>query len=185
MNGSDFSSPSAPPPPSAPTGRITLGVLSDTHGWVHPFLHEAFAGVTAILHAGDVGDENVLSELGTIAPTLAVRGNMDGGPLVDLPSERVETFGRHRVAMLHIAGSPSRPTPQAQALVARAEPQVLLYGHSHIPAVERARGVLFCNPGAAGRQGIHRDRSALRLHLDPDGRIHLDLIKLGARTAPG
>lgn len=167
------------------TERVTLGVLADTHGWVHPFLHEAFSGVRAILHVGDVGHPDVLVELGTIAPTLAVRGNVDGGELLDLPEERVERFAGRRIAMRHIAGSPKRPAPEVRALLTRARPHVFLCGHSHIPAVDRVLGALWCNPGAAGRHGFHRDRTALLLHLDPDLETRLDLVKLGPRTAPG
>lgn len=178
-----------PPTPRAaaavPSSHVSLGLIADTHGWVHPYLHDAFAGVHAILHAGDVGTWDVLTELETIAPVWAVRGNIDGGELMDLPLQRVQEVAGQRIAMIHIGGSPRRPTPEARDLIRRAQATILVCGHSHIPALSRAQGALLINPGAAGRHGFHKERTAALLHLGGDGSVSLDQVRLGGRTAPG
>jgi uncharacterized protein len=157
-----------------------IGLMSDTHGWLDPALHDWFAGVEMILHAGDVGSEMVLLELETIAPTAAVRGNVDGGSWARaLPLERVVEVAGLRIALLHIAGSPDRPTLEAKALMERERPDLLLVGHSHIPVIQRVGDVLWVNPGAAGRQGLHRERTAAVLQLEEER--HIDFITLGPR----
>ena len=179
----------APDPPRAPTpsprsaadlpavpGAQRVGLVSDTHGWLDPALLEHFRGVTAIVHAGDVGDPAILDVLATVAPLTAVRGNIDGGPLRDLPLEATLRVGGRRIAALHIAGSPRRPNADARALVRRERPDLLIVGHSHIPAVARLGPdgaplppgrvlpgqTLWINPGAAGHQGFHAERDRRR-----------------------
>lgn len=167
-----------------PPERVTLGLLSDTHGWVDPELLEIFADkqVTHILHAGDVGDAGVLRELEAVAPLTVVRGNIDGGELYDLPLEATLEVHGQTLALLHIAGSPKRPNRAARDLLGRLSPDVLMVGHSHIPVVARVRGALWINPGAAGRQGFHTERFAALLHVAPDGELSLDRIHLGPRS---
>jgi putative phosphoesterase len=158
-----------------------VGLVSDTHGWVHPFLHEAFEGAELIVHAGDIGRPEVLEELETIAPIAAVKGNIDGGDLRFLPLERVDEVAGVRIAALHIAGSPRSPRPAARNLLARESPDVLVVGHSHVPVVGRVNGALWINPGAAGREGHHDLCFAARLLIGADGEIGLERIHLGVR----
>ncbi|MGH2542638.1 MAG: metallophosphoesterase family protein, partial [Ardenticatenaceae bacterium] len=162
------------------TPPMKLGLLSDTHGWLDPALHEWFRDVEMILHAGDVGREAVLEELRGIAPTVAVRGNVDGGAWArELPLQTVATIGGSKIALLHIGGTPKKPGLEARALIKREQPDILLVGHSHIAVVERRQGVLWINPGAAGRQGLHSERTAMLLHLG--AKQHIDVITLGPR----
>lgn len=161
--------------------RRTIGVVSDTHGWLDPFLLEAFAGAELIVHAGDIGDIAVIDALAEVAPVLAVRGNIDGGDLRFLPLVDTREVGGRRVSALHIAGHPGRPKPAARRAIAQERSDVLVVGHSHIYAVGRVDGALWINPGAAGRQGFHRERTAVRLHLEPDGSWGMDRIELGPR----
>lgn len=160
--------------------RITIGLVSDTHGWVHPYLHEAFEGVEMILHAGDIGTQEVLDELEEIAPVKAVKGNIDGGDLRFLPLEHVEEIGGKRIGILHIAGSPKSPKPRTREFIRRDKLDVILVGHSHVPVVGRVLGALWINPGAAGKSGHHDLRFAARLHIQ-DGEIEMDRIHLGER----
>lgn len=164
--------------------RVSVGLVSDTHGWVHPFLHEAFADCVCIVHAGDIGTQEVLDELETIAPVHAVKGNIDGGDLRFLPEERVDEVAGTRIAVLHIAGNPRRPRPAARSLIARERPDVLVVGHSHVPVVGRVDETLWINPGAAGIEGHHDLRFAAILHIEPDGELAMDRIHLGSRSAP-
>ena len=161
--------------------KTTVGLVSDTHGWLDPELVEVFAehGVDLIVHAGDVGDESVIDGLEEIAPVHAVRGNIDGGPLRFLPEEElVEVHGR-TIAVLHIAGSPRRPKRRALELIRREHPDAIVVGHSHIPVVGEVEETLWINPGAAGRQGFHTRRFAAMLHVDEEtGEFSMDRIEL-------
>ena len=124
-----------------------IGLISDTHGLVRPGVHTALAGVELILHAGDVGGDDVLDELALIAPVRAVRGNTDDPEdprLLEALSEEIAGVLVH-VSHGHEVG---RVTPDA--LLAAYPAQVLVYGHTHKQLVTRADGRLVVNPGAAG-----------------------------------
>ena len=123
--------------------RKLIGVISDTHGLVRPQAIEALEGVDMILHAGDVGNQEVLDTLNEIAPGVAVRGNNDKGEWAEsLPDWEVVEVGNVSIYMLHdvkeIDISPAGSF------------QVVVSGHSHKPAIEERRGVLYVNPGSAG-----------------------------------
>lgn len=163
------------------TRTHTIGLVSDTHGWLHPYLHEAFRGVDLIVHAGDIGTQQVLDELETIAPVAAVKGNIDGGELRFLPLTFVKEIGGKRIASLHIAGSPKSPKKAALDLIRTEAPDVIVVGHSHIPVVGKVEEVLWINPGAAGKNGFHELRFAALLHITEDGEFEMDRIHLGYR----
>jgi len=124
--------------------QTTVGVISDTHGVVRPEAIEALRGSELIIHAGDVGDPDVLERLRAIAPTVAVRGNVDNGPwaqtLWSAKSSGLATFWLyvlHRLEDLDL-------DPKTAGFAA------VIYGHSHQPSSERRDGILFLNPGSAG-----------------------------------
>lgn len=160
---------------------VRVGLIADTHGWLDPAIAGHWSELALILHAGDVGRPEVLEELQSLAPVLAVRGNVDGGALADLPLERVVEIGGRRIAVLHIAGSPRRPNRAALDLIRRDAPDVLLVGHSHIPIAGRIEGCLWINPGAAGREGFHSERSVALLEIEEGGPMRLFQIHLGLR----
>ena len=126
----------------APTTRI--GVLSDTHGLLRPELLPALANVDHILHAGDVGDPDILTELERIAPVTAIRGNIDTHGLCALlpATEAIELAGC-LIYIVH-AREDLDLNPQAAGI------GVVLYGHSHQPSIEYYHGVLYLNPGSVG-----------------------------------
>ncbi len=162
---------------------MIIGIISDTHGYFHPAIPEYFSGVDAILHAGDVGTEDILDRLEALAPTYAVRGNIDGqGIRHRAPANQRLILGDVRIWMTHIGGHPKRWSPQVKDELRYEPPDVFICGHSHILRMERVAslgGMLFINPGAAGRSGFHRVKTCLRLEIK-DGRpqradvIHLD-----------
>ncbi|MCB0217104.1 MAG: metallophosphoesterase family protein [Chloroflexi bacterium] len=185
-----MSRPAARPLPIPSTAQLELelpcriGLVSDTHGWLDPKLLEHFTGLDAILHAGDIGDPAILTALAALAPTVAVRGNIDGGRLLDLPLAALVDLGRPRrlrIALLHIAGNPARPSRDARALLERARPNLLVVGHSHIAVAGRVGALTWINPGAAGHHGIHDERSAFLLEVDAEGGLQLGRIDLGPR----
>ncbi len=123
---------------------LTVGVISDTHGLLRPEAVEALRGVDQILHAGDVGTPDILASLRAIAPTTAVRGNVDHGVWATaLPLTDVVRLGGVDVYMLHDVGALDLD-PVAAGFAA------VISGHSHQPKAEWRRGVLFLNPGSAG-----------------------------------
>ncbi|MGH1363982.1 MAG: metallophosphoesterase family protein [Calditrichia bacterium] len=123
---------------------IKLGLISDTHGLLRPEAIDALSGVDHIIHAGDVGGENILSALRKIAPLSVVRGNTDYGDFgVSLPQTEVVEIGELLFYVVHdIADLDIRPEA--------AGFHAVVYGHSHMPLAEKRNGVWFFNPGSAG-----------------------------------
>jgi putative phosphoesterase len=151
-----------------------IGLISDTHGLLRPQVHQALAGVELILHAGDVGGDVILDELGLIAPVLAVYGNTDtpGDPRLRDSIEQVVGGVSIHVSHGHEVGS---PTPAR--LLARYAAQVLVYGHTHRQLVTQAGGRLVVNPGAAGARRFKLEPSVARLTI-VDGRAEVELVPL-------
>lgn len=160
---------------SAIHAPMIIGILSDTHGWFHPNLATYLAEVDFILHAGDVGTTDVLDALKALAPVRAVYGNVDGWDIRhEAPEHQHLLLGGLRIWMTHIAGRPGAWQRGMGKALADEPPDVFICGHSHILQIERVRrlnGMLFVNPGAAGRQGFHQVKTCVRLHVD-DGRAH-------------
>ena len=153
---------------------LLIGVISDTHGYVDPCLGDVFQGVEYILHAGDIGAPEVLDALGALAPVLAVRGNVDRDPgLLKLPEQLNLLMAGVTIQVVHRLDD-ACPGP---------ETRVLIHGHSHRPIVEWRQNILYLNPGAAGRQGFHTERTAALLDLagSPTGA----LIRLGPKALGG
>ena len=123
---------------------MTVGVISDTHGILRPAAVEALRDSELIVHAGDVGKPEVLKQLRAIAPTIAVRGNVDRGAWAQsLPLAETVEVGDVRIYVLHDV-SDLDVDPKA------AELSAVVFGHSHRPTAEVRGGVLFLNPGSAG-----------------------------------
>ena len=127
------------------TAAVKLGIISDTHGTVPTAVHDALAGVNHILHAGDVGPVDIITELEAIAPVTAVRGNTDFA--IDLPETRLIEFGGNKFLIHHIVDFPV-PSQTVRALLAEEQPQVVVFGHTHMPCNEQLDGVFYLNPGS-------------------------------------
>ena len=152
-----------------------IGLISDTHGMVRADVHRALAGVELLLHAGDVGGDEVLDELALIAPVVAVYGNTDdpGDPRLAAAIDREIGGLRIHVSHGHELGS---PTPEK--LLARYPADVIVYGHTHKQLVTRADERLVVNPGAAGARRFRLEPSVARLTIT-DGRAEVELVPLG------
>jgi uncharacterized protein len=130
---------------------VRVGLISDTHGLLRPEVFTHFAGVEAILHAGDVGGEEILVELEAIAPVTAVLGNTDGGALGARLSEVARlTLGGAQVVVTH--GDRLESATAAAAAAAFPDADLVVFGHSHRPEVGRAGRTLAVNPGGAGHR---------------------------------
>ncbi len=139
---------------------VRVGLISDTHGLLRPEAVAALEGVDAIVHAGDVGAPGLLAELGAVAPVTAVRGNVDLGAWAERlpPTAELELAGRwlhvlHRLDDLEL-------DPAAAGF------DVVIFGHSHRPSIERRKGVLYVNPGSAGPRRFHLPVTVGLLELD-------------------
>ncbi len=163
-----------------------IGLLSDTHGWLDPRLQEHFAACDEIWHAGDIGDLSVTEELKRWKPLRAVYGNIDGTALrAEFPADLRFTLEGVRVWITHIGGRPPRYDPAVREELRRDPPTLFICGHSHICAVkfDDALKMLYMNPGATGRQGWHKVRTALRFSVDAGKLKDLEVIELGVRGA--
>lgn len=155
---------------------MRVGIVSDTHGLLRPELFEWLDGVDHILHAGDIGAVDLLTELEAIAPVTAVAGNTDG---MDVRARVAETatvtLGGLTAVVLHghLLGSPS---PRR---VVSAHPQagLIVFGHTHEPLIERIGGTLVVNPGSAGRRRF-RQPVSLAIATVEAGRVEAELINL-------
>ena len=154
--------------------RHVIGLISDTHGLLRADVFTALAGVELILHAGDVGGDEILDELAAIAPVHAVHGNTDpvGHPRLEGRIERAIGGVTVHVSHGHELGS---PTPAK--LLAAYSADVIVYGHTHKPLISRHDARLVVNPGAAGARRFHLlpTVAVLRIH---EGRADAELISL-------
>lgn len=149
-----------------------IGVLSDTHGHLPARVFEIFEGVDMILHAGDVGRDDLLIELEALAPTLAVSGNMDGAP-----DERTRPLVRQietpvgKIAMTHghLATAPSNNPARMASRFAEFGPDIIIFGHSHAPHLSRVGTVWVFNPGTAGQARFGKGPSVGLITAGEDG----------------
>jgi len=151
---------------------MLIGIVSDTHGYADPRLLEAFRGVDAILHAGDVGSTAVLDALASIAPVHAVCGNND---------QSLSCLGLPQVLDLTLAGAAIRLVHQLPHAGDLGGIRVVVFGHSHRQVLVERDGVLYLNPGAAGRVGFHAFQTASLLTIEGTV-VQASTLMLGPRV---
>jgi len=140
-----------------------LGIISDTHGHLDPRVEKIFAGVDHIIHAGDIGYASIILELQLIAPVSAVLGNCDD----DIGFELFETVQLEQKSFLvHHIVNPREWSDSLKARIAKARPEVVVFGHTHKKFAETLNGILFFNPGYAGKPKFGAERSVAILHLE-------------------
>ena len=154
--------------------RHVIGLISDTHGLVRPDVHGALAGVELILHAGDVGGDDVLDELATIAPVLAVNGNTDPPGHARLLASIDRDIGGVTV---HVSHGHEVGSPTPERLFKRYSADVLVYGHTHRQLVTNAGRRWAVNPGAAGPRRFELKPSVARMTIE-DGAVAIELVPL-------
>jgi len=147
---------------------MKIGVLSDTHAYLHPQLEDFFATCDQIWHAGDFGTMDILNTLKQWKPIQAVYGNIDGGDIRrELNEHLFFEAEQARVLLLHIGGYPPKYNPLSKSLIAQYKPTVFVCGHSHILSVryDKNYNFLYINPGAAGNYGFHKAITFLRFDI--------------------
>ncbi len=154
-----------------------VGVISDTHGLLRAEAAEALRGVAHILHAGDVGADEVLKELRTIAPVTAVRGNVDREVWArEIPQTQVVEIEGVSIYILHILAELDLK-PEAAGF------GVVVYGHSHQPSQTVKRGVLYFNPGSAGPRRFKLPVTVGKLVIE-NGSVRGDIVNLERPVDP-
>jgi len=150
---------------------VIVGVISDTHGLLRPEALAALQGSDYIIHAGDIGDPQILDQLAAIAPLTAVRGNVDHDAWAQkIPATNVLEIGAVSIYVLH----------NLQELDLKPEAgkfSAVIYGHSHVPKQELKNGVLYFNPGSAGPRRFKLPVSMGRLHLT-NGKLKSEIVTL-------
>lgn len=157
-----------------------IGLLSDTHGFLHPEIGRIFEGCDQIWHAGDFGNIDVAKKLQAVKPLTGVFGNIDGQDirLVFPKYQRFKCEGVD-VLMTHIGGYPGNYTPDVIDMLKTDPPGLLVCGHSHILKVQydqRFR-LLHINPGAAGKYGVHKVITMVRFTIKDNGIKDLDVVE--------
>jgi putative phosphoesterase len=154
-------------------GAITIGVVADTHGLIRDSVFEALAGVSHILHAGDIGGRPVLDALSAIAPVEAVYGNVD--PVDGLLPQHVNV--EYGGLSIHVSHGHELGSPTARTLLARYTADVLIYGHTHKALVYRHSNRLVVNPGAAGPRRFDVTPSVAILRI-ANGSAEAEIVQL-------
>lgn len=145
---------------------MKIGLISDTHGHLDPRVHDIFAGVSHILHGGDIGYDEIIFELQSIAPVTAVLGNNDAG--LNYRETEVVTLAEKKFLVHHIL-VPRAPHSRIRETIERETPDVVVFGHSHQPHNEVIGRTLYLNPGYAGKPRFRLERSVALLHIEGGG----------------
>jgi putative phosphoesterase len=150
---------------------LVIGVISDTHGLLRPEAVGALRGSDRIIHAGDVGSQEILDELRAIAPLTAVRGNIDKSASArKLPESEVLEVGGVSIYVLHdLAQLDLKPEAAGFSAV--------VTGHSHVPKQEARNGVLYFNPGSAGPRRFKLPVSVGLLFVE-NGKVRSEILPL-------
>lgn len=158
-----------------------IGLLSDTHGFVHPKIYDFFNDRDEIWHAGDFGNLEVAYELSSFKTLKGVYGNIDGFDVrKDFPQNLIWNCENVKVFMTHIGGYPNKYEPSAKATIEMERPDLFISGHSHILKVinDKKYNLLHFNPGAAGKYGFHNAITLLRFSIDSQTIKDLEIMEL-------
>lgn len=162
-----------------------IGLISDTHSYLHPRVKHHFKDCDEIWHAGDIGNTDLSDELKTYKPFKAVYGNIDGTEIrkefpknLRLKAEGVDVW------ITHIGGYPNRYDKRIYEEINANPPDLFICGHSHILKAmpDKKLKLLHLNPGAAGKVGFHQVLTLMRFDLNQGKVENLEVIELGKRV---
>lgn len=160
---------------SSSAESLRIGVISDTHGFLDPKVLSLFAGVHHILHAGDIGQPALILALEALAPVTAVIGNTDHG--LSFRESEIVVLGGRRFFLQHIV-DPRRLSEVVAARVESAQPDVVIFGHTHRRFSEQFDDRLYLNPGYAGKPRFGEPRSVALLEVSA-GNLAVEFLDLG------
>lgn len=158
-----------------------IGLMSDTHSYLHPQVFKYFEEVDEIWHAGDIGNVELADKLEKFKPFRAVSGNIDGADIrIRYPEILRFNLEGVEVMMTHIGGYPGKYAPGVKEQLKQHPPKLFICGHSHILKVmpDTALHLLHMNPGACGQQGWHKVKTLLRFQLEAGNIQQLEVIEL-------
>ncbi|MBJ10836.1 MAG: YfcE family phosphodiesterase [Flavobacteriales bacterium] len=158
-----------------------IGLISDTHSYLHPKIFEYFIECDEIWHAGDVGNASIIDELAKFKTIRAVYGNIDGQEIRKVcPKNQRFICEEVDVWITHIGGYPDRYSSDVREDIKKNPPNLFISGHSHILKVmyDKKLNLLHMNPGAAGKYGIHKLITMLRFSIDGKEIKNLEVIEL-------
>ena len=165
---------------------MKIGILSDTHGWLDERIFHLFKNCDEIWHAGDVGSTDIIDRLSAFKPTIGVYGNIDNHEIrATFPEFQMIKREGVNVIITHIAGAPKRYNKVVLNKLKEVIPNMLVCGHSHILKVmadKQNYNMLYVNPGAAGKHGLHKMRTIIRLELNQGKIENMEVIELGKRS---
>lgn len=163
----------------------TIGLISDTHSFLDPAVFEHFKNCDEIWHIGDIGDRSVLDQLLAYKPVRAVFGNIETQELrFELPEDLIFEMEGLKVLITHIGSLPGKYSARIKKLIKIHQPNLFICGHSHILRVIKDptnHGLVYLNPGAAGKHGFHHVRTIMRMTLEQSKITNLEVIELGNR----
>lgn len=158
---------------------MKIGIISDTHTYLHPQVFDFFKPCDVVLHAGDIGSIEVLQELESFKILKAVYGNIDSVDIRSRLQEHIffEADGLH-ILLMHIGGYPPKYTAQSKGLIEKYKPDIFVCGHSHILKVmyDDEHKLLYINPGAAGNYGFHKAITFLRFDIENKKPVNLEVF---------
>jgi len=166
-----------------PAPRVSIGVISDSHGYLDPAVPAIFTGVTQIVHAGDIGDPAVLAALREVAPVTAVSGNLEPEELLaSLPREAAGEVGGVRFVVAHKRKRLFKRLAAGKVPPGLDDvPALVIYGHDHIPAASWVEGTLFLNPGTASAPDSEDDDPTVAVVSVGDGGLAVTFVPLERR----
>ena len=151
--------------------RKIIGVISDTHGLLRSEALAALRGSDHIIHAGDIGDPDILKLLAEIAPVTAIRGNVDRDSWArKIPPTNVLEVSRVSIYILHNLN-------ELDLKPAAGGFGVVVYGHTHAAKAEMKNGVLYFNPGSAGPRRFRLPVTVGRLHVK-HGKASAEIVEI-------
>lgn len=159
----------------------TIGLISDTHSYLHPSIAKFLAQCDEIWHAGDFGDIETAKDIASLKPLKGVYGNIDGGDIRSFyPLYQDFMCEELRVLILHIGGYPGKYSKEAKELIKELKPGLFISGHSHILKVinDPKYNLLHINPGAAGRSGFHKVITAIKFVVEGKDVRDLEVIEI-------
>jgi len=162
----------------------TIGLISDTHGFLDDSVYKHFEHCDEIWHAGDFGTIEIADQLSAFKPLRGVYGNIDGQDIrLSYPEHLKFTCEGMKVWMTHIGGYPGKYNPKLREELYKNPPGIFISGHSHILKVmfDKKINCLHLNPGAAGKQGWQKVRTLLRFCISEEKIYNLDVIELANR----
>lgn len=161
-----------------------IGLISDTHSYLHPRVKHYFKECDEIWHAGDIGNITITDELKKWKPLKAVYGNIDGAEIrKEFPKNLRFTEEEVDVWITHIGGYPNRYDKRVYTEILKNPPKLFVCGHSHILKAmpDKKLGLLHLNPGAAGKVGFHQVLTLMRFSLEKGRVKDLEVIELEKR----